>query len=217
MDEVLAKCIKAQGGKEALGKIKARVMKGTIEFNGASSPVEILAMAPNKGLSKTDLEGVGLILDGYDGQVAWSKNPWGGLNIKSGDELQKARRDADFYRFLHMKELYPGLVVKESSRVGSNQVWVLEAKPTSTSVERFMVDAKSGLITRQESGFESGGNVVKTTVNLHDFRPVDGIKYPHKIDIVVDNAGQSMELAMKIQEITHPKSIEASRFAKPSE
>lgn len=216
LDEILAKNLQAQGGKAALQKIKARVMKGTVEMNGTTSPVEIYALAPNKVFTKTDIVGLGTITEGFDGQVAWSKNPWEGLKIKTGDELQKAKRDADINRAVRMKEAFPGLVAKAREKIGTNEVYVLEAKPTPTSSETFYIDVKSGLTTRQRSTLNSSAGEVRMTADLRDYKAVDGAQYPHRVDMAITAGGQDIKMSLKIAEVTHPSSLDAARFAKPA-
>jgi hypothetical protein len=219
VDEIIARSLKAQGGKEVLQKIKARQMKGTVEISGAgaSGALELYAQAPNKIFSKTDLTGMGVITEGFDGKVAWSKNPWEGLKEKTGDELQKARRDADFYRGMRMKELYPDIKTAGKEKVGDTEAYVLESKPSPTSAERFYFDAKTGLPVRQQSTFQKGDTEVRSTSTLGDFKAVDGVLYPHRVDVAVSAGGQEFVLTLKLSEIKHPGSVDASRFAKPPE
>lgn len=216
LDEILARNIQAHGGKAALQKHKARVMKGTMEMNGTSSPVEVYALAPNKVFTQTEITGMGTITEGFDGQIAWSKNPWEGLKIKSGDELLKAKRDADLQRPLRMKEVYPGLTVKGREKLGTNEVYVLEAKPTATSSETFYIDTKSGLTIRQRSTLNGSAGEVRMTADLRSYKAVDGVQYPHEVDLLILAGGQEMKMTLKIRQVTHPVSIEASRFAKPA-
>lgn len=220
LDQILKNMIKAQGGEKAIRAVKARVMRGTVQMAGAAgapSPMEAFAMAPNKSSTKTDIAGLGTVMEGFDGQVAWAKNPWEGLRLKTGDELAKTKRDSDLYRVLRMKELYPGLSVKGQEQVGTNSTYVLESKPTPTSVERFYINSKTWLPVRQESILQVNGGEVRSVANLLQYKPADGVQYPRRVDLAISTGGQDIALALTITDITHPATVETARFAKPAE
>jgi hypothetical protein len=81
-DEVVEKYLTAIGGRAALGKLKSRLMIGTVTLStpvgNVSGPVEILNQAPNKTRSvmKLDLSVVGrgqVIIDQrFDGKSGYA-------------------------------------------------------------------------------------------------------------------------------------------------
>ena len=99
--EILAKYVKAMGGREANEKIKTRVTTGTVELSpmGIKGTFETYSTAADsKSLTKMNLAGIGDILEGYDGKTAWSVNPMQGSREKTGAELTQAKLTANFYR-----------------------------------------------------------------------------------------------------------------------
>ena len=219
VEEVLARFLNAAGGKAAIEKVKSRVMKGTADGMGMPAPLpwELHSAAPNKQLSKVEIPGLGTVLDGFDGQVAWSKNPITGLRIKEGDELAKAKRDATLARDVQFLSLYPDLTYKGTEKLDDEEVLVLESKPTPTSTERFSFSNKSGLLVRQESRFETAQGSVKNEVRLSDHRAVDGVQYPYLLRVKAEAAGQpAMEFTIKITELRANVLIDHALFAKPA-
>src|SRR5262245_65576576 len=97
VDQILDKYVQAIGGRQAVEKITSRVTKGTFEVStmGLKGELEVYAKAPNKTLRVQNLSGVGEILDGYDGKIAWSQNPMMGLREKDGAELAAVVRASD--------------------------------------------------------------------------------------------------------------------------
>src|SRR5262249_60032311 len=89
VDQILDKYVQAIGGRQAVEKITSRVAKGTFEVSamGQKGEIELYVKAPNKTLRVQNLSGVGEILDGFDGKIAWSQNPMMGLREKDGAEL----------------------------------------------------------------------------------------------------------------------------------
>jgi len=217
VDSVLAKYVTASGGKAALEKVSSRVTKVKIESEAfGPSEGQIFSSAPNKIRSHIDLANSGSMDEGFDGTVAWTKSPWQELRAKAGDELAKAKRDAEFSRILHFKTVYPGLVLKGTEKVGDEEANVLESKPSATSKERFWFSAKSGLLVRQDSEFEGGQGTVTVSVLPQDYKAFDGINYPNTLKMKVSTGGQSFEFTMRFLEIQHNVKIEEAKFAKPA-
>ncbi len=179
VDSILAKMIDVTGGKEAMEKVHSRVLRFTLESDAfANSEGEAFAAAPNKMRSHVELAGTGAIDEGFDGTVAWAKTPWEALRVKAGDELAKVKRDAEFYRFLKLKTVCPGLVYKGTEKVGEEEAYILESKPSASSKEKFWFGAKSGLLVRQESEFEGPQGVVNANVLVQDYKTFDGLSTP---------------------------------------
>jgi hypothetical protein len=215
VDSILDKYVEASGGKAAMEKIKSRIVKGEIDLLGATSDWQMSAKAPNKQISELNSATLGAIVDGFDGMVAWSKNQ-GGIRVKEGEELAKTKRDADFYRDVKFKTLYPDLAYKGTDKVDGEEVRVLESKPSASSKERFSFSTKSGLLIRQESELEGPQGKVMAAVRLDDFRAVDGVKYPFNLKFKINTGGQDFEFGIKVKEVKHNVAIEDAKFAKPA-
>ena len=99
VEQVLQRYIQACGGKEALERVTSRISRGTVEIPaaGVRGTFESYAQAPNKVAVTIELPGLGTIQEGFDGAVAWVKDPFTGVREKSGRELSATRLDADFY------------------------------------------------------------------------------------------------------------------------
>lgn len=217
VDSILSKFVTAMGGKAAIEKVTSRVTKFKIDTQAiGSSEGELFAKAPNKQVSNIEITGAGAMKEGFDGTVAWALSPWEGLRLKTGDELAKVKRDAEFYRELKMKSLYPDLAYTGMEKIGDEETCILEAKPTATSTEKFWFSTKTGLVVRQESSLQGPQGKVQTAVTPKEYKTIDGIKYPGEINLKLSFGDQKMEFNMKFLEIKHNVPIEDSKFAKPS-
>jgi hypothetical protein len=218
VDSILAKLIDANGGREALEKVHSRVMRFKVESDTlGDSEGEVFAAAPNKVRSHVELAGTGAVDEGFDGTVAWAKTPWEALRVKAGEELAKVKRDAEFYRFLKLKSVYPGLAYKGTEKVGEEEAYLLESKPSASSKEKFWFSAKSGLLVRQESEFEGPQGVVNVNALSQDYKTFDGLKYPGLVKLNVSAGGQNFGFTMRFSDVKHDVQIEAAKFAKPAE
>jgi len=217
VDAILANYVTAMGGKAAHEKVTSRLTKIKIESDAfGASEGEIYAKAPNKQVSHIVMTGAGAMDEGFDGAVAWAVNPWAPLRVKTGDELAKVKRDAEFHRDLKLKTLLPDLAFKGTEKVGEEEAYVLEAKPTATSKEKLWFSAKSGLLLRQDSEFEGQQGAVKVSVMPQDYKTVEALKYPGAMKMKFSAGGQEFEFTMKTVEIKHNEKIDDAKFAKPS-
>ncbi len=217
VDGVLEKYVKAIGGKEAWNKVESRSIKAEFEGPfGSTSGWSLQAKAPNKRLTRMEWSPWGVLLDGFDGTTAWSKNQ-NGVHTKDGDALSRAEKEADFRREVRLKELYPDLVFKGTETLDGEEVEVLESKPTPTSQERFSFSAKTGFLVRQRSELKNAeGNDARMEIRYSEYRAVDGLQYPHVQQFKFSAAGQEVEFRMKVKEVKHNEKFEDSSFNKPS-
>ena len=215
VDSILDKFIEASGGRTAMEKIKSRAIRGDLDIMGSTSDWVMEAKAPNKLFSGFTHSTLGTLADGFDGAVAWSKNE-SGVRIKEGEELAKTKRDAEFYRFLNFKKLYPDLHYKGTEKVDGEEVHVLESKPSASSMERLSFSTKSNLLIQQEAQFEGPQGKIEVTTRLTDFRPVDGVKYAHSLKFKLRAGEQELEFSIKLKEVKHNMAIEDAKFAKPA-
>jgi len=211
--EILAKYVQAIGGKQANEKIKSRMTKGTVEIPaaGIKGTFESYTAAPNKSVSKNSLPGIGDIIEGFDGQTAWSVNPLQGNKDKQGEELEQTKLLNNFYREINLAQLYPKMELKGTEKVGENDTYVVVGTPKVGTPETFYFDTKSGLLVRQDIiAIQPEGNTPTQTF-FEDFRAVDGIKTAHKIRTILPQ----FEVIITTTEIKNNVVIEDAKFAKP--
>jgi len=213
VQEILAKYVQAIGGKEANEKIKSRMIKGTLELipAGIKGTFENYSAAPNKSILKISLEGIGEIIEGFDGTTAWSINPLQGNRDKQGEELAQAKLTYDFYRETNLGKLYPKMELKGTEKIGANEAYVVVGTPDNLPSETFYFDVKSGMLLRYDSTAISPEGKTLTKTFFEDMREVDGVKIPFKVRSVLPQ----LEFSITATEVKHNIAVEDSKFAKP--
>lgn len=212
LDQILDKFVESSGGKAALEKVTSRQVKGTFEIPsmGASGTVEIYAKAPNRSYTVIDVPGFGTIQQGYDGTVAWEDNPMTGPRDLTGAELSARKRDVDFYRELHLKELYPQMLVKGKEKVGERQAYLVEGTPPEGKPEKMFFDVENGLLIRMDAERESPQGTALVETYLEDYRDVDGVKVP----FTMRQVNPMFSMTIKFSEVKNNVEIEDSKFSK---
>jgi hypothetical protein len=214
VDDILNKYIQALGGKAALEKTTSRVAKGTFETPtyGASGTHEQYAKQPNKSVIITNVDGYGIVSQGFDGNTGWSQSPEIGVQEVTGPRLARARRQAVFNRALQMKELFTKLAVTGKDKLGERPVYVVEAVPPEGAPEKMYFDAENGLLLRTDSEAEDHtGAAMVSKVLLEEYKEVDGVMEPH----TVKSDSASLSVVIRFTEVKHNVEIDDAIFQKP--
>lgn len=214
VDDILAKYLKAVGGKEAIEKLSSRASKGTFEIEaaGISGPFENYAKAPNKSALQFSIPNIGNGAQVFDGQKAWDSNPMTGLRELGGEELAVMKRESDFYRDLNLKKHYQKMEVKGKEKVGQSDAYVIEATPTEGGPEKLYFDISTGLLVRQDAERETGQGKLAIEVYMEEYKMVDGVNIPHKVRQVTP----VFSMTIKFTEVKHNVPIDDAKFAKPA-
>lgn len=215
-DQIFDRYQKAIGTQEAFRKLTSRVSRGTFTLStvGISAPAEVYEKAPNKALTVIDFPGFGAIMQGYNGTIAFEQQPQSGLRELSGKELNKAKREADFYEDLNMKSQYAKLIVKGIEVVGGSNAYRIEATTADGDVEQLYFDKLTSLLVRKDEATVTPQGVLPVQIYFEDYREVDGIKIPFGGRITNPSIGN---IIMKLTEVKHNVEIADSKFDKPVE
>ena len=215
VQEILAKYVKAIGGREASEKIKTRVTKGTVEMSpmGIKGTFESYTAALDKSSTKMNLAGIGDFLDGFDGKSAWTSNPIQGSREKSGAELTQVKLMNNFYREINLDKLYVKLEVKGIEKIGDKDAYIVVATAEGLAAETLHFDTKSGLLLRSDITMLSPEGSQNAKIFYEDIRQIDGVMLPFKVRIILPQ----FEITMLATEVKNGVVIDESVFAKPKQ
>ncbi len=213
--EILDKYVQALGGRAANEKIQTRLMKGTVELApmGIKGTAEVYGSAPDKSYNRITLDGIGDIIEAYDGTTAWTVNPIQGNRDKTGDELLQTKLVANFHRELNFETLYPKIEVKGIEKVGDKDAYVVVATPAGLDSQTFYFDKQTGLLLREDATMISPEGKMPVKSFYEDYREIDGVKLPYKIRVVLSQ----FEITTIVTEVKNGVKIEDSLFTKPKE
>ena len=183
-DEVIARYVSAIGGEAAIATIKTRVSRGAETTTNRMTPpetlpIEIIQAAPDKLLIARK-NPRGATLEGFDGSKAWTKDTRGALEL-TGRELAEIKREADFFRYLKIKETYPQMRALAREKVREREAYVVGATSRDDSREKLYFDVESGLLVRRSLAFKTAFGSIPEVMDFDDYRDVDGVKLPFAI------------------------------------
>jgi outer membrane lipoprotein-sorting protein len=177
--QVVDRYVAAIGGKQALARYQSRriVAEMAMPAMGMTLTVETMASRPNKMLVKSNMPGMGEMLSGYDGQVAWSVNPVQGPRVLVGSELAQAVRMADFDAASDLARLYPTLETVARDSAAGRPCFRVRMVSRDGDEAFGCFDTESGLLLSLQSKQESPMGKVDVTAAFSDYRDFGGIKY----------------------------------------
>jgi len=212
-DQLVQKYLQAIGGRAAMEKVSSRVTKGTLDPGGGIMiSLQIIEKAPDKYLQELDVPGVGAVNEGFDGKMGWESNPQMGAQDLTGAALAARRRNSQFYRWLHMRELFPELKVTGTAKVGEHETYVLDATPQEGYAERFYFDTATSLLLRRDYKLDGPEGMISFEMYYEEYREVDGIK----LAFMLRRVGPDNVLLLKFTEIKQNVELDDTRFAKPA-
>lgn len=210
--QILAKYTEAIGGKEAVEKIKTRVIKGaSVTANGQSFPLEILFASPDKYSLSVSLP-QSASTQKLNGSSGWIKNAREDRAME-GVDIMRAKSLAWSLELLQLKEPYPQMAFVGTEKIDGRDTLIVRTALPNKRRANFYFDKESGLLVRRVVQTETPIGVDSEQTDYEDYREVEGVKAPHTIRTsYLDNFYSSTR---KFTEIKHNTQVDESQFKMP--
>jgi hypothetical protein len=206
VDQILDKYAAALGGKANLAKINSRLIKASrVEPDGTSEPEEIFQKSNKLLIATTYPKAV--VTETFDGANAWKRANQNPIPLKT-DEIEQIRRNAEFFGFSNLKDVYSKLEFGTVDRIDGREVYVVRATTASGDRERLYFDRETGLLVRRVSSVPTiFGNFVYQ-VDYSDYKDFGGVKLPATTRFAVPN----ISWTRKILEVKNNVPVEDAKF-----
>lgn len=184
IEQIIDRYTEAIGGQAAIDNMRTRVSRGTETTANRMTPpqtlpIEIYQAAGNKMLVIRNTPG-GAVVEGFNGSAGWIKDERGQHEMPD-KRLAEIRRDADFYRYLKLRESYPQMRLLGTEKVGEREAYVVGATTRGGSREKLCFDTRSGLLVRRYVAFKTAFGTIPEVTDFDDYRVVNGIKLPFTV------------------------------------
>ena len=224
VDQIVTKYVAALGGEQALRKISSRAITatqtiptgpgGTVPF---PATLERSQKAPNLVVN-TYRTPTYTISDGFDGSRAWTQDLRGRVSEPGAVDQMRAKRDADFYLPLDLKQTYTQLKVQGVAKVNGHDTYVVTAQPQGDREERLYFDVVTGLLLRKWSSLPSPVGDAPFQVDYDDYRDTgSGVKFPYLISMNPASARlePSTSVTVRVTKVQDNAALDNSKFVKP--
>jgi hypothetical protein len=214
-ETVLDRAIEVTGGKAAFEKRHNQVMHGTMEFTGRGikGTMTVYEAEPNKNLIVVEIEGIGKIESGSNGELAWENSALQGPRIKQGEERAGSLRDGTFNAPLNWRKLYSkaettGIETVEGHECYKVLLTAKEGKPTTE-----FYDKKSGLLIKTAVSRNTPMGEISAEVISDDYRKEGDTIVPHKMI----NRAAGQEFMLVVEKVEVNVELPKDRFDLPPE
>ena len=214
-ETVLDRSIEVAGGKAAFEKRHNEVMHGSMEFTGRGvrGTMTVYQAEPDKNLAVIEIDGIGKIESGSNGDVAWENSALQGPRIKQGDERAGSLRDGSFNAALNWRKLYSKVENAGAETVEGHECYKIVLTPKEGKPTTQFFDKKSGLLIKTAVTRTTPMGEITAEVVADDYRKEGDILVPHKM--VNRAAGQ--EFLIVVEKVEVNVELPKDRFDLPPE
>jgi outer membrane lipoprotein-sorting protein len=218
-DEVVSKYLAARGGVEKIKAVKSERVTGTISFGpDAEGPFLVERQRPLKMHMEITLNGQTLIRT-YDGKSAgWTYNPFTpnpAVEPMSDADLRNIFDEADFDGpFVDYKSKGNQIEFVDKEEILGKAAYKLKLTNKLGDLSFFYFDASTNLLLKWEGDRKIAKQNIPWESFFHDFREVNGLKYPFLIESDAPGTEQRQRIAAEKIEVNIL--IDASHFGKPN-
>jgi outer membrane lipoprotein-sorting protein len=217
-DEIVAKALAARGGADKIKAVQSERVTGRISFPQGMEGTFVLELKrPRKMHIEIAIEGQQVIRV-YDGKSAgWLVNPFGenkGVQPMPAEDIKNISEESDFDGPLvdyKTKGNQIELVGKED--LAGKPVYRLKLTNKNGNVRFYLFDASTFLLLKWEGVRKTEDKELSWESFFSDFRDVQGLKYPFKIE--QGSPGTEIKQSLVTEKIEIDPQIDDTRFAKP--
>jgi len=217
VDEVVGQYLQARGGAERLRGVRTLRMSGSVSLPGIEAPLVLELKRPDKVRTEFTVEGR-QSLRAYDGRQAWLLPPVPGAPPQPVPPDQaaelKAQADVDLSPLVDSEA--KGFTVELSGReaLPGGEAWKLVVSGGAEPPRTLFVDVGSHLVVRTEEVRTLEGKEVRFATEVGDYRPVDGLFYPHRLRSGPADAPETWQ-TVEIDRIDVNPPLDDARFSPP--
>jgi hypothetical protein len=182
VSKIVSQYVNAVGGSKNLTKIRTLLVDGTVESQAeeTSGTYTFRVKLPNRYYSELKSGGKTQI-EAYNGKSAWHQEGSGQIATLLGPQALELEATAQYYnaRFLNLSKRKIAVAYKGTAPLRGHETYQVElTSPTGVEWQVFF-DQQSHLIDGEKATITG----IQQEIYYDDYRPVDGIKVAHKIEL----------------------------------
>jgi outer membrane lipoprotein-sorting protein len=221
VDEIVAANLEAKGGEEAWMALETGRMTGTMRIVGGAAgamemPFVVEFKNPNKIRLEFTMQGMTAV-QAYDGETGWAILPFMGKTepeVMAEDQVKQLKNQADFEGVLvNYKEKGNTVELIGKEEVDGTPAYKLKVTQADGDVDYLYLDEEYYVEFKTESTREIQGNEMTVTTVLGDYKEVDGLLFPHSMEMSFD--GGEAQQVITIEKIELGVDLPDERFAMP--
>ena len=181
--DLVAKHVAAMGGRDAMDKHSSLHITGTFSMAamGIEGPVHVYRAKPGKFPQQITIGSFGEAVQGFDGTVGWAVQPGQGAMILSGEMLDQAKSQGDFFSDFPEVGKYSKIETLALEDFEGRKCYKVKLVKTVGGETIQYFDAETGLAAGAIRTTETQMGKMDVTVVLADYKEQGGVKMPSKV------------------------------------
>jgi hypothetical protein len=210
--DIVEKSITASGGREAYAKQKSLIMKADMNLGETGLKGEMVTYQKGaKILVTTSIAGVGDMVQGFDGKIAWANDPMNGLRKLDGEERDAFIRSSS-NSTMNYKTAFKTVQLVGSEKVNDRDCYIIKFSPAKGEPVKQYIDKETFLVSRLTMKAKSASQDISVDVTMSDYKSVEGVMVPYTSKVSTG----PMDILVKVTSVKVNVAIDDSKFAYPS-
>lgn len=192
---VLERHVEAIGGKELGMKLEGFRMVGALAMPtmGMSGTISIDAQAPSSQLLEVNITGVGVIVNGTNGEKAWATQaPGQPPQLIDGPQAETMMQNANFRSRYDPRSTYTSATTVATEEVAGEACYRVELVSAAGVESVGLFSIESGLQIKEMTRSAPGAAAFLQEVTYMEYREVEGLKFPFKMSIIAQGFAQEL-------------------------
>jgi hypothetical protein len=217
VDDVVRRYVQARGGADRLRKVQSLRLTGTMQIPDVP-PAPFVMELKRPRLMRTEFTVEGRTgIRAFDGQTGWARLPLPGAKPSpmSDEDSAEARDQADVDLSPLVDAAAKGFAIELAGkdRIPGGETWRLVVRAASGPPRTVHLDTRTHLTIASEETRTVEGRPVEFVTNVGDYRTVQGLAFPFRIEVGPKGALDRQKLVLTKVEVNPP--IDGARFAMP--
>jgi hypothetical protein len=216
VDDVVRRYLEARGGIAKLRSVQSLRLTGLMDLPGVSAPFVLELARPGRMRTEFTVEGQKGVR-AWDGRTAWEQLPLPGERPRpmSPEDAAEARAlaDVDFSPLVDAAAKGYTIELVGRDRLPGGDTWKLVVRGNDIPPRTLHLDAKTHLVVQTVDRRDVDGHEVEFVTEVGDYRTVNGLVFPHRIDVGPKGSPERQRLVIQRIEVNPP--LDAARFAMP--
>ncbi len=184
VETVIENYLAAIGGREKLEALQDVEINMKMSMQGMTIDATMYQKAPDNYRMTIQMGGNVLSDTRYDGKIG-KMSGMQGEQVLEGMQLENLRAQSQFMPELKYEELGYTLQLKSIEMVNGKETYMVEVSHPGSGTGYDYYDTETGLRLREDKiEITPDGEMVQTT-HLSEYKDVDGILYPHQLDLTI--------------------------------
>ena len=222
VEEIIAANLEAKGGEEAwkaleTGRLTGKMMMGGGATGAIEMPFIVEFKDPDNIRLEFTMQGMTAI-QAFDGEVGWSIMPFLGKTEPeemAEDQLKQLKNQADFKGVLVDYETKGHTVELEGAEeVDGTPAYKLKVTRADGDIDYLYLDQEYFVEFKTEAVREVQGTEVTVTVDIGDYKEVDGLLFAHSMEMSF-GSGPAQQV-ITVESIETGIDLPDDRFAMPA-